>query len=275
MGGTVVSRQIDGRPVAAVILALCAFGRPSQAQLVVKLSPRTLSEFESYAAKVKAELQQRWNGKESLLYVDQDAKAKQQVLSGELFIQQMNGGKPAAISDGLIHDWLGAIYFKNRTPEQVVSVLEDFDRHKDFYPAVAQSRTVLRDGHHVTGYWQLRQKGIVPVVLDVDEDVTYQQIAPGKWRGEAYGRRIVEHDTGLFAGGRKFPPDEGHGYLWRLYSYWTFEAVNGGVIAECRTLSLSRDVPAGLNWAVGPYIEKTPRDSLASTLKQTRTAVEQ
>lgn len=261
------------RNILALLAACFAFAPLVRAQLVVNLSAKTTAEFESYAANVRRELEERWSGKKSLLFIDQDAKAREQVLGGELFIEQMNGGKPAPISDGLIHDWLGAIFIPNRTPAQVVHLLEDFDRHKDIYPAVAESKTVERTGDHVLGRWQLRQKGIVPVVLDVDEDVTYQRIGPGKWKGEAYARRVIEHDTGLFASGRKFPEGEGHGYLWRLYSYWTFEAVNGGVIAECRTLSLSRDVPHGLNWAVGPYIQKMPHDSLASTLKQTRDAL--
>jgi hypothetical protein len=59
-----------------------------------------------------------------------------------------------------------------------------------------------------------------------------------------------------------------------LYSYWTLEEVQGGVVAECRTLSLSRDIPQSLAWAIAPYVEKTPRDSLVSILNSTRATLE-
>ena len=110
------------------------------------------------------------------------------------------------------------------------------------------------------------------MILDVDEDVHYSEVAPGKWKGQNYARNITEVDTGLFSRGRKFPAGEGHGFLWRLYGYWSLEAYRGGVLAECRTLSLSRDIPQGLAWAVGPYTQKMPQQSLEATLQDTRKA---
>ncbi len=245
---------------------------PLEAQLVVKLSPETVAAFEAYAHKVERQLNERWEGKKNFLYIEDDQRNEQQVLSGELFIKQMNNAHPVEIKDGLIHDWFGAVYIPNATVENVVSILEDFDRHKDIYPAVSKSQTLQRDGNNVKGYWRLQQKGLVPVILDVEEDAHYTRLAPGKWKGQNYARNITEVDTGLFTRGRKFPLGEGHGYLWRLYGYWSLESMKGGVLAECRTLSLSRDIPQGLAWAVGPYVQKMPQDSLTSTLKETRNA---
>jgi hypothetical protein len=156
--------------------------------------------------------------------------------------------------------------------DRVLEVLQNFDNHKKIYPEVADSRTIRRNGNDITGYWRLQRKGMVPVVLNVEQDAHYQQVAPGKWICRAYARNITEVDMSLFTRGRKFPLGKGHGYLWRLYAYWSLEAFNGGVLAECRTLSLSRDIPEGLNWAVGPYVQKMPQESLASTLGGTRNA---
>jgi hypothetical protein len=263
-----------GRPrsfISLVVLLGCVV--PLRAQLVVKLSPQTVSEFERYATGVEAEMNQRWAGKKNFLAIEDDQQARQQVLGGDLFIKQMNGGRPAEITNGLIHDWLGAIYIPNATIQQVLDILEDFDRHKDIYPAVAKSHTVRRNGNDVVGYWRLQQGGMVPVKLDVQEEVRYGEVAPGRWKGVSYARDITEVGAGLFDRGRKYPPREGHGYMWRLYAYWSLESYNGGVLAECRTLSLSRDIPQGLAWAVAPYVQKLPRDSLRSTLKETRNAV--
>jgi len=245
---------------------------PLPAQLVVKLSPETVAAFEAYAHQVESQLDERWKGKKSFLYIEDDQGIRQQVLGGELFIKQMNDGSPVEIKDGLIHDWLGAVYIPNTSIERVVNILEDFDQHKDIYPAVSKSQTLQRKGNNVKGYWRLQQKGLVPVILDVQEDAHYTRLGPGEWKGQNYARDITEVDTGLFTRGRKFPLGEGHGYLWRLYGYWSLQSFNGGVLAECRTLSLSRGIPQGLAWAVGPYVQKMPQDSLTSTLRETRNA---
>jgi hypothetical protein len=70
------------------------------------------------------------------------------------------------------------------------------------------------------------------------------------------------------------PPNEGTGFLWQLYAYWSLETVNHGVLAECRTLSLSRNIPLALGWAIKPFTQSLPRASLASTLRNTRAAAE-
>jgi len=245
---------------------------PLGAQFVIKVSPQTLAEFQRYADTVETSLNARWQGKQNFLFIDDDEATKKQVLAGELFIKQMGNGQPVAINDGLIHDWLGAIYIPNTKMERVLQVLQDFDNHKNIYPEVADSKLIRRTGDDLTGYWRLQQKGLVPVILDVEQDVHYQQLLPGKWKVEAYARNITEIDTGLFTRGRRFPPGEGHGYLWHLYGYWSLQEYRGGVLAECRTLSLSRDIPAALAWAVGPYVQKMPQNSLTSTLTHTRDA---
>jgi len=70
------------------------------------------------------------------------------------------------------------------------------------------------------------------------------------------------------------PPDTGHGFLWRLYSHWRFEERDDGVYVECRAISLTRDVPFGLRWAIEPIIQKLPQESLTKTLEAARIALQ-
>ncbi len=254
------------------LIFAAAFTSQLQAQLVVKLSPETISEFERYSATVESDLNERWQGKKNLFYIADLKENEQRVVDGEVFIKQMSHGNPVEIKDGMIHDWLGAVYIPNTTIRRVIDILEDFDEHKHIYPAISQSRTEQRNGDQIRGYWRLQRKGLVPVILDVEEQVRYSELRPGTWKGQSYARDITEVNTAPFSGGKRFPRGEGHGYLWRLYGYWTLQGLNGGVLGECRTLSLSRDIPQGLAWAVGPYVQKMPEDSLVSTLKETRHA---
>jgi len=45
------------------------------------------------------------------------------------------------------------------------------------------------------------------------------------------------------------------------------------VYAECRAISLTRDVPFGLGWIIEPIIQNLPRESLINTLEGTRQAL--
>ena len=43
------------------------------------------------------------------------------------------------------------MFMRGAKVEQVVRVLEDFDKHKDYYPEIIASRTVARNGNTVGG----------------------------------------------------------------------------------------------------------------------------
>ena len=47
--------------------------------------------------------------------------------------------------------------------------------------------------------------------------------------------------------------------------------MNGGVLIECESVSLSRDVPFGLGWLVNPKVEGIAKESLQKTLVSLRT----
>ena len=64
------------------------------------------------------------------------------------------------------------------------------------------------------------------------------------------------------------------GFLWRLNSYWRFQAADGGIYARCEAISLSRDVPLGLGWMLKGFLEKFPKESMMNTLRGTREAIQ-
>ena len=111
-------------------LIYAAAGQPLQAQLVIKLAPQTVTAFEHYAATVESSLNQQWQGKKNFLYIEDDAAANKSVQAGELLVKQMTNG-PVDVKDGLIHDWLGAVYIPNTTMRRVLNILQDFDDHKN------------------------------------------------------------------------------------------------------------------------------------------------
>ena len=69
------------------------------------------------------------------------------------------------------------------------------------------------------------------------------------------------------------PAGRDRGFLWRMNTYWRFEEKDGGTYVECQSISLTRDIPPGLGWLIGPYVTSVPRESLTFTLATTRSEV--
>ena len=118
------------------------------------------------------------------------------------------------------------------------------------------------------------KKKIITVVLDTEHEVHYRSLDRARWVCRSYSTRIAEVEDADSLKERVLPPDTGHGFLWRLYSYWRFAEREGGVFIECRAISLTRDVPFGLGWAIEPIIQKLPQESLIKTLECTRKALQ-
>jgi len=56
-----------------------------------------------------------------------------------------------------------------------------------------------------------------------------------------------------------------------MNSYWRYQQVNGGVIVECESMTLSRSIPFLLEYMIRPLINSTARESMQRTLQSMRT----
>jgi len=82
--------------------------------------------------------------------------------------------------------------------------------------------------------------------------------------------RVNEIDAAGTPEERQKPDGHGGGYMWRMNTYWRFLERDGGTYIECEALTLSRSIPTGLGWLIGPVVASIPRDMLTSALQATR-----
>jgi hypothetical protein len=262
------------RCCCVALIFICFPASYLAAQFPTTLQRKSVEQFDAYAAEIEQRLDVRWHH-QPFLVIDESAELRNRVMKRQIDVRPGVPENPIDISSGLVHDWIGDVFIPGTTVQKVLSILQDFDRHASIYPEVTKSHLVSRTGNHIKGYWRLEKKGqVIPVVLDVEDDADYQQLAADKWTCRAYAKNISEVENAGTPQEQKLPVGQGNGFLWRLYAYWSLEAVNGGVLAECRTLSLSRAIPPGLGWVIKPLIKNLPRESLTSTLENTRKAVE-
>jgi len=246
----------------------------AQTVTTVQLKSETLHLFEAYILEAEEAMEQTLHGDGAFLWSDLRPDRALRVREGAILAQFWSGRGPLRVTDGLIHDWIGAEFIPGVSVELVVRLVQDYDNHKNIYkPEVIDSRLLTHHGSDFQIYLRLLKKKIITVVLDTYHDVHYSSLDHTRWLCRSYTTRILEVEG---AGSRQetiLPPDTGYGFLWRLYSYWRFQEKQGGVFVQCRAISLSRNVPLGLGWLIEPIIQKLPRESLVNTLNATRQAL--
>lgn len=240
----------------------------------VQLKPETLESFAAYIHQAETEMEETLTGSGPFLWSDRNPERVHKVRAGQVVAQFWSGRGPAKVPNGLIHDWIGAAFIPDSSVEDLLAVIQDYNNHKNVYkPEVIDSKLIRRRGNDFKIYLRLLKKKIITVVLDTDHEVHYYRVDRMRWTCRSYTTRIAEVENAGTESEQVSPPDSGYGFLWRLYSYWRFQERDGGVIAECRAISLTRDVPFGLGWAIEPIIQKLPRESLINTLEATRFAL--
>ena len=164
---------------------------------------------------------------------------------------------------------MAAVSVKNATVEQVLAVLQSYGDYKRLYASqITDSKVYSHHDNQWRIYLKLYKKEVFTAHLATDYDVEYRWLSEGRWGMLSHSTKIAEVENGVL-----LPVGTGHGYLWRLNAYWVLEQRREGVYIECRAISMSRDVPVGLGWALKNVVAKLPREALRDTLMSTARAL--
>jgi hypothetical protein len=257
---------------------VCLAGPPVEA---MELKKETAAAFDHYIraseGRIHSELH---NG--PFLFIDALPETRRtesyaQLRDGKILVKQMNAneeGHPIEVPHGLVHDWIGILFIPNASLAQTLAVVQDYDNHHNIYkPEVRRSKLLDRNGDHFKVFFQLYKNSIATVVINADFDITFERLGTNRATSRSYSTRLAEVQNLGQADQRELPADDGHGYLWRLDSYWRFEEKDGGVYVQFESIGLSRAVPAVIGWLVNPLLRSIPRGTLSSLLGATRAAV--
>ena len=114
---------------------------------------------------------------------------------------------------------------------------------------------------------RVRQRHVITVVMDTAYEIDFGRLDARRGYSISRSTRIEEIDSPGQTSERALSADEEHGFLWRLNTYWSYEERDGGLYLQIEAVSLTRSIPHGLGWAIRPYIESIPRESLEFTLR--------
>jgi hypothetical protein len=235
-----------------------------------EVNPDTLRAFENYVRAAEQKLEARPEFLWCAASPDRLARARK----GEVMIEPTLGRPETKIPDGLVHDWVGCVFIPGATLDRTLALVQDYDNHKNVYqPELVESKILRHDGNDYLVYMRLLKKKVITVALDAETEVHYTRIDRAHAKSRSFTTKVAEVENAGKRNEHALPPGTGHGFLWRLDSFWRFEERDGGTYVECDAISLTRDVPAGLGWIIDPIIRNLPRESLANTLRATRAAL--
>jgi len=240
-----------------------------------ELKRETLNSWNNYIQVTTLQLNSRTGASGRFLWLDEDPDRLRRVRTGEILIAPGGARVPMPVPAGLIHDWIGAAYIPHTNLQQVLGVVRDYDCYHEFYhPSVVESKSLQAAGEADQFSMVLVNKQVVALTaLDSEYKAFYHKVDETRWYGIAYTTRIREiRDYGR-PEQKELPPEQGSGYIWRLYSITRFEERDGGVYVELEAFALSRDVPPALRWMVDPIVRRVSKSALSTSLQQTREAV--
>ncbi len=267
------------RAALALAIAAAIFSSPAAG---AQLKPETLQAFDHYVQASESKMAAEDYGGGQFLYVeglpsDRRAAALEKLKRGEVVIEKLEtseNGKTITAPGGMIHDWIGTVFISGATLQETLALEEDYDRHQDiFQPEVMRSKILRRNGGDFSVYFRLRKKKIITTILDTDHEVRYHTIDATHAESRSRTTRVQEVENAGQANESLKPVGDDNGFLWRMNTYWRFEEKDGGTYVECRSISLTRDIPTGLGWMIGPFVTSIPRESLNFTLGTTRSAL--
>ncbi len=239
------------------------------------LKPQTLNAWDDYLRTANLRMYRNLGTGAPFLWIEEVPGRSQRVRQGEILISPAREAGPQKVHDGLVHDWIGAIFIPGVRINDVFAVVHDYNRYKDFYkPTVIESKFIGRTGEDYE-FSLIGMKSVLfeKIVLEGQFESHCSQLDGRRRYCTSYSTRVQEIKEYGQPDPHKLPTDEGHGYIWRLYSLTKFEERDGGVYIEVEAIALSRDISVSLRWFTKPVVDRVSRASMSTILQRTREAV--
>jgi hypothetical protein len=262
-------RRFVGAFLAAALLILAG----SLSSKGAELTPETLTAWDAYVKAQNARVAE-YSTATPFLWSDQSPDRLRRLHKGETVVAPF-GENPHRVPQGLIHHWIGSAFLPGARLDDVLSVVRNYSKYKDFYaPNVIESRVFRQTDTEDTFSLRMLNKAVVAkFALDTEFQNSFTRLDDNRSYNVSYTTRVREVENYGTPDEHEGASNTGRGLLWRLYSISRFEQRDGGVYVELEAVALSRDVPGGLRWLVDPIVRRTSKGSINVSLQKTEEAV--
>jgi hypothetical protein len=239
--------------------------------------PAAAAAFSMYTKSVESRLAQQHRSRNAFLApVSSDPQGTQiRLRRGQPIIEQLAPSTSGNFSGALLHHWRGTAFAPGAKAADFERLMRDFSSYpQNFSPQVLQAKVLMQDGDHLQVWMRVRQHHVITVVMDTTYDIAFGGLDVQHGYSISQSTRIAEIASSGSSAERALSANQEHGFLWRLNTYWSYEERDGGLYLQIEAVSLTRSIPSGLGWALRPYLESIPRESLEFTLRSACNALQ-
>jgi len=249
-------------PIGLAFLAI-----PSQTR--AEPTPAAVAAYNSYVAVVETRLARQHRSQNGFLVAGPFTPQNEPRLRrGELIVEQLTPLTGVDLPGAMLHHWRGTAFVAGAKAADFERLLRDFDAYpRHFSPQVVEAKMLSEQGGHLQASMRVRQRHVIAVVMDTAYDIAFGQLDAQHGYSISRSTRIAEIEAAGTSAERVLSSSQEHGFLWRQNTYWSYEERDGGLTMQIESVSLTRSIPIGLGWAVGPFVESVPRESLEFTLR--------
>jgi len=265
------SRSVFASRVVLVLLPFMI----SPCGVVADPVPAAVSAFNSYITALESRLAQQHRSPDGFLApLTSVPKSEMRLRRGELIVEQLTPSTDSDLPEAMLHHWRGAAFVPGATAVDFERLMKDFNAYPQrFSPQVLQARVLAHQDDHLHAVMRVRQEHILTVVMDTSYDIVFAQLDAQHGYCISRSTQISEIDSPGTTAEHALDSAHEHGFLWRLNTYWSYEERDSGLYMQIESVSLTRSIPRGLGWAVGPFVESVPRESLQFTLRSVSNAL--
>ena len=267
---------------AALALTLTIGTELSLSSARAELKPKTVTAWNQYVSWADEKTDRELASSDRFLIMDhlpprQKARVRREVDAGEVTVRRASGVVPNKtkfkLPDGQIHHWWGSVLIPDVSLEQVIAFVQDYDNHADRFLEISNSRLIAQDDQVFRFSFRIkRTKSVVTVHYNTEQTCHYQFHGPTRASSRSEATKIAELEHPNTSREKELTDQQDRGFLWRLISWWRFEATDKGVIVECESVTLSRKIPFFFRMVPGlnAYLTSVARESLENTLSSIR-----
>ncbi len=261
-----------------ILTGAAVLARPALAS-AAELKAGTISAFNRYQAAAEASITADFAADRFLRGIRGNEAHQRESLAqlrrGQVVVEKLTvldaSRKRIDIPDGLLHHWVATAFNPGIRLDQAVAMMQDYDDHSElFRPNVVRSKTLEHAGDHFKIFLRFFFKKVISVTVNTESTADFTRHAPDRVSSAIRSTKINEVENPDGPNERELPVGQDGGFLWRLNTYWRFLERDGGTYVECESLTLTRGIPMGLGWIIGPFITSIPRETLTMTLEATR-----
>lgn len=245
----------------------------THASAAAEPAPSAVAAFDAYVESVESRLVLQHRAQMGFL-TPISPQDQARLRQGELIIERVTPAPAPNLPGAMLHHWRGTAFAPGASAADFERLMTNFAAYPQVYsPQVLEAKVLSQQGERYSAIMRVRQKHVITVVLDTTYDIRFGMLDARHGYSFSRSMRIDEIDSPGTRNEHALAPGEEHGFLWRLNTYWSFEERDGGLYIQIESISLTRSIPSGLGWIVGPFIESIPRESLEFTLRQTCNAL--